>query len=165
MAQQEDQFREFVAGFADPLLRLAFLLTAGTHLDASELTNSALAQVRREWREAETTGTPEAQAVEELVIALPRRGKERTEYTAAVPDDARALQTSTSDGRPTVPAAPPRSPFAPPAGSGFEAWRVTRPSRPGTVTTLPPSAAASWSITKAPTPRPSTFPATPARKK
>jgi hypothetical protein len=85
MAQQEDQFREFVTGFADPLSRLAFLLTAGTRLDASDLTNHALAQVRREWREAETTGTPEAQAVEELVIALPRRGKERQEYGESAP--------------------------------------------------------------------------------
>jgi hypothetical protein len=137
MAQPEDQFREFVAGFADPLSRLAFLLTAGTRLDASELTNHALAQVRREWREAETTGTPEAQAVEELVLALPRRGKERQEYgeSAAVPDDARTLQTPTSGLRPVVPAAtqvapaevapprspfaPPRSPFAPPVRSGL----------------------------------------------
>ncbi|HTC69743.1 MAG TPA: hypothetical protein VK662_09260, partial [Acidothermaceae bacterium] len=129
MAKPDHQFREFVAGFADPLSRLAFLLTAGSHLDASDLTNSALAQVRREWREAEETGTPEAQAVEELVIALPRHGKERAAHAAAVPDDARTLQTPGS--RPAVPVvpAPPRSPFvppvappsAPPVGSGFEA--------------------------------------------
>jgi hypothetical protein len=36
-----------------------------------------------------------------------------------------------------------------PAGSGFEAWRVTRPSRRGTVTTLAPSAAAPRSRTNA----------------
>jgi hypothetical protein len=125
MAQPEDHFREFVVGFADPLSRLAFLLTAGSHLDAWELTTHALAQVRREWREAETTGTPEAQAVEELVIALPRRGKEQS--PAAVPDDARALQPP--GGRPVVPAAtqvaptevaPPGSPIAQPVWSGFE---------------------------------------------
>ena len=29
MAQVETEFREFVVGFADPLTRLAFLLTAG----------------------------------------------------------------------------------------------------------------------------------------
>jgi hypothetical protein len=122
MAQEEDHFREFVTGFADPLSRLAFLLTAGSHLDAPELTNHALAQVRREWREAETTGTPEAQAVEELVIALPRRGKERQKHaefaTAAVPDDARALETM----QVTAPQeTPPRSPYAPPLGSELDA--------------------------------------------
>jgi hypothetical protein len=36
-----------------------------------------------------------------------------------------------------------------PAGSGFEAFRVTRPSRRGTVTTLAPSAAAPRSRTNA----------------
>ena len=124
MAQEEDHFREFVTGFADPLSRLAFLLTAGSQLDATELTNHALAQVRREWREAETTGTPEAQAVEELVIALPRRGKEQHEHgddaNVAVPDDARVLETR--EARPVVPTAAPRSPYEPPR-SPYEAPR------------------------------------------
>jgi hypothetical protein len=85
----EDEFRGFVGGFADPLERLAFLLTAGTEIDAAALTNDALAQVRRHWRDAETTGAPEAQAVEALVAALPRRRKVASR--PATPADVRGL--------------------------------------------------------------------------
>lgn len=92
MTRPEDEFREFVGGFADPLLRLAFLLTAGTDIDAAELTNDALASVRRQWREAETTGAPETQAVEALVVALPHRRKGGSRPIAA-PDDARGLES------------------------------------------------------------------------
>jgi hypothetical protein len=83
MTRPEDEFREFVGGFADPLSRLAFLLTAGTDIDAAELTNDALASVRRQWREAETTGAPETQAVEALVVALPHRRKRGSRPVAA----------------------------------------------------------------------------------
>jgi hypothetical protein len=96
MTRPENEFRGFVGGFADPLARLAFLLTAGTDIDATALTNDALAQVRRRWRDAETTGAPETQAVEALLAALPRRRKVGSRPTA--PDDARGLQ-SPGDGR------------------------------------------------------------------
>jgi hypothetical protein len=73
MARVETEFREFVVGFADPLTRLAFLLTAGASGDPAALSAEALARVRRQWRDAEVTGAPEALAVEALVSALPHR--------------------------------------------------------------------------------------------
>jgi hypothetical protein len=73
MAQVETEFREFVVGFADPLTRLAFLLTAGASGDPAALSAEALARVRRQWRDAEVTGAPESLAVEALVSALPHR--------------------------------------------------------------------------------------------
>jgi len=73
MAQVETEFREFVVGFADPLTRLAFLLTAGASGDPAVLSADALARVRRQWRDAEVTGAPEALAVEALVSGLPHR--------------------------------------------------------------------------------------------
>ena len=71
MASAEDEFREFVVGFADPLTRLAFLLTAGASGDPAALSADALARVRRQWRDAEVTGAPESLAVEALLSALP----------------------------------------------------------------------------------------------
>lgn len=73
MAQVETEFREFVGGFADPLTRLAYLLTVGTSADPAVLSADALARVRRHWRDAEATGAPEALAVEALLSALPHR--------------------------------------------------------------------------------------------
>jgi hypothetical protein len=73
MAQGETEFREFVVGFADPLTRLAYLLTAGASGDPVVLSSDALARVRRQWRDAEVTGAPEQLAVEALVSALPHR--------------------------------------------------------------------------------------------
>src|SRR6185437_16975849 len=73
MASVETEFREFVVGFADPLTRLAFLLTAGASGDPAALSADALARVRRHWRDAEVTGAPESLAVEALVSALPHR--------------------------------------------------------------------------------------------
>ena len=73
MARVETEFREFVVGFADPLTRLAFLLTAGASGDPAALSADALARVRRQWRDAEVTGAPESLAVEALVSALPHR--------------------------------------------------------------------------------------------
>ena len=67
MARVENEFREFVAGFADPLTRLAYLLTAGTSGDPAVLSADALARVRRQWRDAEMTGAPESLAVEALL--------------------------------------------------------------------------------------------------
>jgi hypothetical protein len=95
MTRPESEFREFVGGFADPLARLAFLLTAGTEIDPAALTNDALAQVRRRWRDAETTGAPDTQAVEALLAALPRRRKGASR--PAAPDDARGLHPETAD--------------------------------------------------------------------
>jgi hypothetical protein len=73
MASVEKEFREFVVGFADPLTRLAFLLTAGASGDPEVLGADALARVRRQWRDAETTGAPEPIAVDALLSALPNR--------------------------------------------------------------------------------------------
>jgi hypothetical protein len=71
MATVEHEFREFVVGFADPLTRLAFLLTAGGSGDPAALSADALARVRRQWHDAEVTGAPESLAVEALLSALP----------------------------------------------------------------------------------------------
>ena len=71
MARVENEFREFVVGFADPLTRLAFLLTAGASGDPAVFSADALARVRRQWRDAEMTGAPESLAVEALLSALP----------------------------------------------------------------------------------------------
>jgi hypothetical protein len=71
-------FRDFVAGFADPLARLAFLLSVGTELDSVDMTVSALASVRRRWHEVEATGAPEPLAVEVLLLALPRLRRRAT---------------------------------------------------------------------------------------
>ena len=72
VTRSEQEFRDFVAGFADPLARLAFLLSAGTELDPVDLTVAALASVRRRWDDVEETGAPEPLAIEALVSALPR---------------------------------------------------------------------------------------------
>jgi hypothetical protein len=71
--RSEREFRDFVVGFADPLGRLAFLLTAGTVVDPIAATAQALARVRRQWREAEESGAPELLAIDALVFVLPRR--------------------------------------------------------------------------------------------
>ena len=72
MARSDTEFHDFVVGFADPLARLAYLLTDGAAVSSSASTVDALARVRRQWREAETTGSPESLAVEALVTSLPR---------------------------------------------------------------------------------------------
>ena len=67
MATVENEFREFVVGFADPLTRLAFLLTAGASGDPAALGADALARVRRQWHDAEVTGAPESRSEERRV--------------------------------------------------------------------------------------------------
>src|SRR5471032_1157645 len=89
MTRSEEEFRDFVVGFVDPLARLAFLLTEGTAVDASVLTIDSLAQVRRHWRDAETTGAPEPLAVEALMTGLPRQPK-RAAQAQAPPDETTA---------------------------------------------------------------------------
>jgi hypothetical protein len=71
----DDEFREFVVGFADPLARLSYLLTVGAAglNEIDKMTTEALAQVRRHWHDAEATGAPEPFAVEALLCALPHR--------------------------------------------------------------------------------------------
>lgn len=79
MATADDDFHDFVVGFADPLTRLAFLLTAGVASSpnsddaarAEQLATAALAQTRRHWRDAAATGAPEPLAVEALLSRLP----------------------------------------------------------------------------------------------
>jgi hypothetical protein len=72
VSRSEQEFRDFIVGFADPLCRLAFLLTAGTAVDPIAATEQALARVRRQWRDAEDTGAPETLAIDALVFVLPR---------------------------------------------------------------------------------------------
>ncbi|HEY5455355.1 MAG TPA: hypothetical protein VIJ96_07790 [Acidothermaceae bacterium] len=72
MMLPEQEFRDFVASFADPLARFAFLLSDGTELSSVDMTVAALAAVRRRWSDVEATGAPEPLAIEELVSALPR---------------------------------------------------------------------------------------------
>jgi hypothetical protein len=82
VTRSEQEFRDFVAGCADPLARFAFLLSAGTELDSVDITVAALAAVRQRWDDAEATGAPEPLAIERLVSALPRSRRSR----AAVAD-------------------------------------------------------------------------------
>ena len=71
----DDDCRDFVVAFAEPLGRLAHLLTVGwpRTAAANQLAIDALAHVRRQWREVETTGAPELLAVDALLANLPRR--------------------------------------------------------------------------------------------
>ena len=89
MKRSEKEFHDFVVGFTDPLARLAFLLTEGTSVDAAAITVDSLAQVRRHWRDAETTGAPEPLAVEALMTGLPRQPK-RAAQAQAPPDETTA---------------------------------------------------------------------------
>lgn len=83
--RSDDEFRVFVASFADPLARLAFLLTAGTAVDATTATAAALARLGRNWREAQTTGALELLAVDALVARLPHRDRRRHARAAVAP--------------------------------------------------------------------------------
>src|SRR5664279_3737779 len=90
MKRSEKEFHDFVVGFTDPLARLAFLLTEGTSVDAANLTVDSLANVRRHWRDAETTGAPEPLAVEALMTGLPRQSRHAApsaEITAETTDE------------------------------------------------------------------------------
>jgi hypothetical protein len=95
-AQPDDDFREFVVGFADPLMRLAFALTVHAHRPEAHssgasdraapdvLATDALARMRRRWREAHESGAPEFVAVEALLSNLGRgRGSRRRDKVAA----------------------------------------------------------------------------------
>ena len=80
--RSEQEFRDFVAGFADPIARFAFLLSAGTELNSVDMAVAALASVRRRWSDVEATGAPEPLAIEELVPALPRLRRARAVASA-----------------------------------------------------------------------------------
>src|SRR5450631_3935462 len=118
MAPVESEFREFVVGFADPLTRLAFLLTAGASGDPAALGADALARVRRQWHDAEVTGAPESLAVEALLSALPHprhfhrrglrpEGPEDAEYVLAGAGMASATVNHDAFRRPVAPAESP----------------------------------------------------------
>ena len=118
MATVENEFREFVVGFADPLTRLAFLLTAGASGDPAALGADALARVRRQWHDAEVTGAPESLAVEALLSALPHsrqfhrrglrpEGPEDAEYVLAGAGMASATVNHDAFRRPVAPAESP----------------------------------------------------------
>jgi len=76
--ESNDEFRVFVANFADPLTRLAYLLLAGTEIDAARATTDALSRVRRAWRDDGISGAPEVFALDALVAKLPRRDRHPT---------------------------------------------------------------------------------------
>ncbi|HEY8729224.1 MAG TPA: hypothetical protein VIL94_06545, partial [Acidothermaceae bacterium] len=71
----DDGFHSFVAAVAEPLTRLAHVLTVGVpgQLDAGVLAANALAQVRRQWREVEAAGLPEQLAVDALLSVVLNR--------------------------------------------------------------------------------------------
>lgn len=76
-AQSDEEFRVFVATFANPLARLAFLLTAGTGVNTEAATIDALARLRRNWHDTRTSGLPELLALDALVTELPHRNRRR----------------------------------------------------------------------------------------
>lgn len=96
MTRSEEQFRDFVVGFTDPLARLAFLLTDGTAVDTSSLTIDSLAKVRRRWRDAETTGAPEPLAVEALMVGLAHQRKRTSEVRVPAPDSTVEIADATT---------------------------------------------------------------------
>jgi hypothetical protein len=102
VAQPDDDFRDFVVGFADPLARLAFVLTvelptvpvaAATSSDV--LAANALARVRRRWRDANDSGAPEQIAIEALLSILGRRRGVRRRDKTSSPWTADALTSVT----------------------------------------------------------------------
>ncbi len=102
----DTEFREFAAGFGEPLARLAYVLIAGTGGDddadlarAEALTIEALARTRRRWREVDTHGLPESIAVEALLSRLPRSRR-----TSARPADPPPVLVDAA-GEPLDPAA------------------------------------------------------------
>jgi hypothetical protein len=99
VTRSEQEFRDFVAGFADPLARLAFLLSAGTELDSVDITVAALASVRRRWQDVEATGAPEPLAVEALTSGLPRSRRRGAPVVSA-----QAVADRSDIGGPAAPA-------------------------------------------------------------
>lgn len=75
MPDAADEFRDFVAVFAEPLTRLAALLAAASPTDAASvevaerLAIRALARTSREWRDA--SSAPEQHAIDALLSRLP----------------------------------------------------------------------------------------------
>ena len=104
MTRSDDDYREFVGSFADPLSRLAFLLTVGLPVDAADapddLVAAALAQLRWRWREVEATGAPEPLAVEALVSVVRRRFRRRRRPTSTPVIDA--AEPAAPDGTDTA---------------------------------------------------------------
>lgn len=104
MAQPDDEFRDFVVGFADPLARLAYVLTvevptvpAGPATPLPDvLAANALARVRRQWRDANDSGSPELIAIEALLSNLGRRRVARRRDKSPSPWTADALASVTT---------------------------------------------------------------------
>lgn len=102
MVASTEDCREFVAGFADALTRIAYLLTVTDDDKQSEAlgkaqrrTTAALAHTVRRWHDVAATGAPEPVAIEALVTRLPRRRRVRaaagqlaTGTRETIPDDA-----------------------------------------------------------------------------
>jgi hypothetical protein len=103
VTRSEQEFRDFVAGFADPLARFAFLLCAGTGLDRADITVAALASVRQRWDDVEATGAPEPLALERMVSTLPRSRRGKAGATVAV---AQPVTDRADFARPVAPAVP-----------------------------------------------------------
>jgi hypothetical protein len=99
MASADSEFRDFVAGFAEPLTRLAGLLIA---VDTTTLETThrpvirALARTKRDWRDG--SSAPEAYSVGALISRLPRvRSSAEPSQVVDFPDDepeARAVKAA-----------------------------------------------------------------------
>ncbi|HEX7104849.1 MAG TPA: hypothetical protein VF218_02705 [Acidothermaceae bacterium] len=91
MPAADGELRDFVAGFAEPLTRLAALLLAASPADARSTANAerlaiaALARTKRDWRDA--SAGPESAAVEALLSRLPRRRAPESPPPVDFPDD------------------------------------------------------------------------------
>lgn len=73
MSSADGEFRDFVAGFAEPLTRLAGLLVATDPNNAEPVHRAvvrALARTKRDWRDE--SSAPEQHAVDALLSQLPR---------------------------------------------------------------------------------------------
>jgi hypothetical protein len=101
VAQPDDDFRDFVVAFAEPLMRLAFVLTVEpptvTVAPASTpevLAANALARVRRQWHDAHDSGAPELIAIEALLSHLGRRRGTRRRDKSSSPSTVNALTSA-----------------------------------------------------------------------
>lgn len=91
MSSADGEFRDFVAGFAEPLTRLAGLLIASSPTDSKSVDVAqrsvirALARTKRDWRDE--SSAPEEHSVEALLTKLPSAKLPAEPPTIDFPDD------------------------------------------------------------------------------
>lgn len=91
MSRADGEFRDFVAGFAEPLTRLAGLLIASSPTDPKSVDAAqrsvirALARTKRDWRDE--SSAPEEHSVEVLLTKLPNPKPSPEPQTIDFPDD------------------------------------------------------------------------------